>query len=137
MDPAVEAVRREALWFEPTAEGMGPIVDALGAARLVLIGEATHGTHEFYRTRAELTKTLISAKGFNLVAVEADSARHVPCQPMGASRHDRNGRHSSPRRLYEVSQMDVAEPGGREVHRLASEGTTPISRRHRASGSMD
>jgi erythromycin esterase-like protein len=38
----------------------------------VLIGEATHGTHEFYRTRAELTKALISSKGFNLVAVEAD-----------------------------------------------------------------
>src|SRR5215211_9361136 len=72
MDPAVEAVRREALWFEPTAHGMGPVVDALGAARLVLVGEATHGTHEFYRTRAELTKALILHKGFNVVAVEAD-----------------------------------------------------------------
>jgi erythromycin esterase-like protein len=72
MDPAVEIVRREALWFEPTADGMGPLLDAIGDASLVLIGEATHGTHEFYRSRAELTKALISARGFNLVAVEAD-----------------------------------------------------------------
>jgi erythromycin esterase-like protein len=71
-DPATEVVQREALWFESTAEGMAPLLEAIGDARLVLIGEATHGTHEFYRTRAELTKALISRKGFNLVAVEAD-----------------------------------------------------------------
>ncbi len=72
MDDAVEVVRREALWFESTADGLAPLVEAIGNARLVLIGEATHGTHEFYRTRAELTKALIARKGFNLVAVEAD-----------------------------------------------------------------
>ena len=71
-DPAVEIVRREGIWFEPTGDGMGALLDAIGDARLVLVGEATHGTHEFYRTRAELTKVLISTKGFNLVAVEAD-----------------------------------------------------------------
>jgi erythromycin esterase-like protein len=71
-DPAVEIVRREGIWFEPTVDGMGALLDAIGDARLVLVGEATHGTHEFYRTRAELTKVLISTKGFNLVAVEAD-----------------------------------------------------------------
>ena len=72
MDPALDTVRRDALSFEPTADGMAPLLGAIGDARLVLIGEATHGTHEFYRTRAELTKALISTKGFNLVAVEAD-----------------------------------------------------------------
>jgi erythromycin esterase-like protein len=72
MDPVIDVVRREALWFEPTADGLGPVIDTIGDARLVLIGEATHGTHEFYRARAELTKALISRKGFNLVAVEAD-----------------------------------------------------------------
>lgn len=71
-DSAVEMVRREALWFEPTSDGPGPLLDAVGDARLVLIGEATHGTHEFYRMRAELTKALISRKGFNLIVVEAD-----------------------------------------------------------------
>jgi erythromycin esterase-like protein len=44
----------------------------IGPARLVLIGEASHGTHEFYRIRAELTKRLIRDAGFNAVAVEAD-----------------------------------------------------------------
>ena len=42
------------------------------AASLVLIGEATHGTQEFYRIRADLTRALIQQRGFNLVAVEAD-----------------------------------------------------------------
>src|ERR1035437_758207 len=39
---------------------------------LALIGEASHGTHEFYRIRAEITKRLIREKGFSAVAVEAD-----------------------------------------------------------------
>jgi erythromycin esterase-like protein len=69
---ALDIVRREALWFEPTADGLRPLVDAIGNSTLVLIGEATHGTDEFYRTRAEITKTLIADHGFNLVAVEAD-----------------------------------------------------------------
>ena len=71
-DRAAGVVQREARWFEPSADGMGPLLDAIGNAGLVLIGEATHGTHEFSRTRAELTKALISRQGFNLVAVEAD-----------------------------------------------------------------
>src|SRR2546423_2452605 len=40
--------------------------------RLCLLGEATHGTHEFYRERAEITKRLIKEKGFTAIAVEAD-----------------------------------------------------------------
>jgi erythromycin esterase-like protein len=47
-------------------------MDALGDARFVAIGEASHGTHEFYRERAEITKRLIQEKGFTAVAVEAD-----------------------------------------------------------------
>jgi erythromycin esterase-like protein len=46
--------------------------EVIGDARFVLIGEATHGTHEFYRTRAEITRRLIREKGFTAVAVEAD-----------------------------------------------------------------
>jgi len=38
----------------------------------VLLGEATHGTHEFYRERARITKRLITEEGFGAVAVEAD-----------------------------------------------------------------
>jgi erythromycin esterase-like protein len=44
----------------------------VGNARFVLVGEASHGTHEFYRIRAEITKRLIREKGFTSVAVEAD-----------------------------------------------------------------
>ena len=48
------------------------LMDAIGDSRFVLIGEASHGTHEFYRERAQITKRLISEKGFSAVAVEAD-----------------------------------------------------------------
>src|SRR3954453_1887495 len=48
------------------------LMDALKGARIVLIGEASHGTQEFYRERAEITKRLIAEAGFTAVAVEAD-----------------------------------------------------------------
>jgi erythromycin esterase-like protein/predicted phosphoribosyltransferase len=46
--------------------------DLIGDARVVLIGESSHGTHEFYDARAEITKWLIEEKGFTGVAAEAD-----------------------------------------------------------------
>lgn len=49
-----------------------PLLKLIGDAPLVLIGEASHGTHEFYRERAQITKRLIKEKGFTAVAVEAD-----------------------------------------------------------------
>lgn len=49
-----------------------PLMEQIGEASLVLIGEASHGTHEFYRERAQITKRLIKEKGFTAVAVEAD-----------------------------------------------------------------
>ena len=49
-----------------------PLLELIGDARFVLIGEASHGTHEFYRIRSEITKRLISEWGFAGVAVEAD-----------------------------------------------------------------
>jgi erythromycin esterase-like protein len=69
---ALAVIRRAAQWFEAAPDGFGSLLDSVGDASLVLIGEASHGTHEFYRTRAELTKALITNKGFNVVAVEAD-----------------------------------------------------------------
>src|SRR5690606_40031494 len=44
----------------------------VGDARVVLLGEATHGTSEFYRMRARMTRALIEHEGFSIVAVEAD-----------------------------------------------------------------
>src|SRR5438034_2864171 len=49
-----------------------PLLALIGNAHFVLLGEASHGTHEFYQNRAEITKRLIEEKGFTAVAVEAD-----------------------------------------------------------------
>src|SRR5438132_13061143 len=49
-----------------------PLIQLAGEAQCVLIGEASHGTHEFYETRAELTRRLIEEKKFRGVALEAD-----------------------------------------------------------------
>lgn len=51
---------------------MKPLLERIGDARIVLIGEASHGTSEFYEMRAEITKALITERGFDFVAVEAD-----------------------------------------------------------------
>ena len=48
------------------------LLDRVGDARVVLLGEATHGTSEFYRMRARITRELVVRRGFNMVAVEAD-----------------------------------------------------------------
>jgi erythromycin esterase-like protein/predicted phosphoribosyltransferase len=48
------------------------LIDRIGHAQVVLLGEATHGTHEFYNERAFITRRLIEEKGFSAVAVEAD-----------------------------------------------------------------
>lgn len=52
--------------------GFGPIFDRYGDHRVVLLGEASHGTSEFYRARAAITRHLIENHGFTIVAVEAD-----------------------------------------------------------------
>src|SRR2546430_4399851 len=51
---------------------LGALLDRIGDARVVLLGEATHGTSEFYRMRARITRELIADRGFRAVAVEAD-----------------------------------------------------------------
>ena len=48
------------------------MLECVGDARFVLLGEASHGTHEFYRERAQISKRLIVERGFSAVAVEAD-----------------------------------------------------------------
>jgi protein-L-isoaspartate(D-aspartate) O-methyltransferase len=54
------------------AADLGPLMERIGSARVVLLGEATHGTSEFYRMRERITRDLIVKKGFRLVAIEAD-----------------------------------------------------------------
>jgi len=48
------------------------LLDRIGDARVVLLGEATHGTSEFYRMRARITRELVVRRGFTVIAVEAD-----------------------------------------------------------------
>jgi protein-L-isoaspartate(D-aspartate) O-methyltransferase len=93
--PATTAalIREEA---EPIADigevDLGPLLDRIGRSKVVLLGEATHGTSEFYRMRARITRELITKRGFTIVAVEADwpdaarvnrYVRHGPAVPEG------------------------------------------------------
>ncbi|UFX44489.1 protein-L-isoaspartate(D-aspartate) O-methyltransferase [Bradyrhizobium sp. 41S5] len=54
------------------AADLNPLLERIGPARVVLLGEATHGTSEFYRMRERITRDLVVKKGFCFVAVEAD-----------------------------------------------------------------
>jgi protein-L-isoaspartate(D-aspartate) O-methyltransferase len=58
---------------------LGPLLDQIGDAHVVLLGEATHGTSEFYRMRTRITTELVMRRGFNIVAIEGDwpDAAHV------------------------------------------------------------
>ena len=55
-----------------SARDLDPLIDAVGDARFVLLGEASHGTSEFYTWRMEISKRLIAEKGFSFVGVEGD-----------------------------------------------------------------
>ncbi|HEY0339022.1 MAG TPA: erythromycin esterase family protein, partial [Burkholderiales bacterium] len=68
----LSALRDSAHALTGAADDYTPLLDLIGDARFALLGEASHGTHEFYRERAEITKRLILEKGFTAVAVEAD-----------------------------------------------------------------
>ncbi len=68
----INAVRETAHPLTGATTDYDPLMQLIGGARFVLLGEATHGTHEFYWARAEITKRLITEKGFVAVAVEAD-----------------------------------------------------------------
>ncbi len=65
-------IREKAVEMKGTNDVANEILELVGDARFVLIGEASHGTHEFYKFRAEITKRLIEEKEFSAVAVEAD-----------------------------------------------------------------
>ena len=68
----IEALRASAHPLTGVARDYDPLMNRIGDARFALLGEASHGTHEFYRERAEITKRLIKEKHFTAVAVEAD-----------------------------------------------------------------
>jgi erythromycin esterase-like protein len=70
--PVAPALGSAAHPLTGAARDYDPLLELIGEARIVLLGEASHGTHEFYRERARITRRLIEERGFTLVAVEAD-----------------------------------------------------------------
>ena len=58
--------------LENTDADLDPFIERVGDAHYVLLGEASHGTSELYTWRAEITKRLITEKGFSFMAVEGD-----------------------------------------------------------------
>jgi len=78
--PLVGAVADKAEAFDRINDTeLDALMDRIGDARVVLIGEASHGTSEFYRMRQRITAALVERKGFNLIGAEADwpDAEHV------------------------------------------------------------
>ena len=75
-EPPPTLPRRIARAIEPLPEiadeGFAAAFDRFADRRVVLLGEASHGTGEFYRARAAITRRLVERHGFTVVAVEAD-----------------------------------------------------------------
>jgi protein-L-isoaspartate(D-aspartate) O-methyltransferase len=71
-----ELARRISYWCEPFADiesaDLKPLLARVGDARLVLLGEATHGTSEFYRMRERISRELIEKRDFSFIAIEGD-----------------------------------------------------------------
>lgn len=74
---------------DPLSHDFADVFDRFGDARVVLLGEATHGTHEFYAARAAITRRLVERHGFNIIAVEGDWP--------DIARIDDYARHNAPR----------------------------------------
>jgi erythromycin esterase-like protein len=65
-------LRRHARPLTGRADDYDGLLDVIGDTHFVLLGEASHGAHEFYAERARITRRLIEEKGFRIIAVEAD-----------------------------------------------------------------
>lgn len=70
--PVLDAIRGEARVLSGNDRDYDPLLRMVGDRAFVLLGEASHGTHEFYAMRTEITRRLIEEMGFDAVAVEAD-----------------------------------------------------------------
>ena len=68
---AVNAIKQWAYPLKSKAD-LQPLFNRIGNARIVMLGEASHGTHEYYTWRSYISKRLIEEKGFNFIAVEGD-----------------------------------------------------------------
>src|SRR4051794_4650979 len=112
---AVVRAHAESLPAPERAEDFGASFDRFADATVVLLGEATHGTSEFYRARAAITRRLIERHGFTIVAVEADWP--------DAARIDAYVRHHAPRSVgggsvQPLPDLDVAKRRGARLRGL-------------------
>lgn len=98
--PPVVSLLREAVerFDDIESASLSGLLERIGNARVVLLGEASHGTAEFYRMRARITRALIAQKGFTAVALEADwpdaarvdrYIRHMPMPAVPATSFSR------------------------------------------------
>lgn len=68
---ALKAIKRESYKIKYPAD-LDPLMERIGEARIVMLGEASHGTHEYYTWRSHITQRLIKEKNFDFIAVEGD-----------------------------------------------------------------
>lgn len=68
----IRSIRENAHAVTDSRRDYEPLMELVGNSRFTLLGEASHGTHDFYHTRAQITQWLIKEKGYSAVAVEAD-----------------------------------------------------------------
>jgi erythromycin esterase-like protein/predicted phosphoribosyltransferase len=71
-DEATSVVQRRAVPLQGSPADFDALLERAANARLVLLGEASHGTHEFYQLRADITRRLVTELGFTAIAVEGD-----------------------------------------------------------------
>ena len=68
----VDVIHQNVIPITDSSDKYASLLEKIGDARFVLMGEASHGTHEFYQTRIELTQQLVEKKGFMAVMIEGD-----------------------------------------------------------------
>ena len=108
------------------------LVERFADRRVILLGEATHGTAEFYQARARITEMLVDRHGFNIVAVEADwpDAAVYDAYVRGLPRPG-----AAEIRLHPLSNLDVAQRPGGGLPRPV-EGDQRHDRRSRSQGRL-
>ena len=127
-------MRNHAIALNGQSTDYTPLLDMIGDAKYVLIGEATHGTDEFYRIRADITKQLIRYYGFSAVAVEADwpDAYRANRYVRGGDRHIRR-RQGRARVLGGGPGRGLRPaPRGRRIEVRVEVGDGPVRRRQGA-----
>nr|WP_309100985.1 erythromycin esterase family protein [Fredinandcohnia onubensis] len=72
VDKMIQAIQQHSIPLTNFTHDLDPLVTAITNQKYILLGESSHGTSEFYKTRAELTKRLIIEKDFTFIAVEGD-----------------------------------------------------------------